>query len=182
LLYRDKKTMVKIHPGLAMWRSILTEHVSKAVKDLDLRAVFLDVTLNTWNLYNCLVENQTSTEGMKRLIDEVACVRPAMAMGGEGRNEITMQNQCFGQVHLLKSWQDSLPGLARCGQAAVNEFLFGQWCRCFGYSGLSGQNADSEMRMTLHSSLGAIPTVTIGSAEEIRQPNKAVQKVLDAAK
>jgi len=33
---RDKKVMVKVHPGLSMWRSILGEHILDAVEDLRL--------------------------------------------------------------------------------------------------------------------------------------------------
>lgn len=182
LLYRDKKTMVKIHPGLAMYRSIMAESIGSAVKDLDLEAVFLDVTLNSSNLYNCLVENQTSTEGMNRLIDNVACVRQGLAMGGEGRNEMTMQTQCFGQPHLFKSWHDSIPGLERCGRAAVGEFLFGKWCRSFGYAGLSGSDANSQMRIDLHQALGAMPTVIVGSGADLAKPNAAVRRMLEAAR
>ena len=102
--------MVKIHPGLAMWRSMLARGVKAAADDLALDTVFLDVTLNTWNLHNCLVENQTSTEGIRRLIGEVAALNGGLAVGGEGRNEMTMQFQSFGQVHLFKSWQENCPG------------------------------------------------------------------------
>ena len=48
LRHRDKKTMVKIHPGLGMWRSILTENVRSAVESLSLDLVFLDVTTAWW--------------------------------------------------------------------------------------------------------------------------------------
>jgi hypothetical protein len=179
LLYRDKKSMVKIHPGLAMYRSIMAENVGEAVKDLDLEATFLDVTLTTANLFNCLVENQTSTEGMNRLIDHVASVRRGLAMGGEGRNEMTMQTQSLGQPHLFKSWHDNIEGLERCGGTALNEFMFGRWCRSFGY-GAHGVNA--EMRMDMHVALGAIPTVSVNSGAEISSPNAGIKKMLDAAK
>ena len=179
--HRDKKTMVKIHPGLSMWRSLLAEHVHASVRELDLEAVFLDVTLNTWNLDNCLVENMTPSEGMNRLIETVAACRPGLAMGGEGRNELTMQKQCFGQVHLFKSWQDSVDGLERCGGCALNEFLFGRWCRSFGYSNLNGKTDIARTRMDLHDRLGAIPTLTIGSGRDIAEPNPAVSRMLDRA-
>ncbi len=181
LLYRDKKTMVKIHPGLAMYRSIMAENIGKAVKDLDLHAAFLDVTLNSSNLHNCLVENQTSSEGMNRLIENVACVRKGLAMGGEGRNEMTMLQQCLGQPHLFKSWHDTIPGLERCGRAALCEFLFGRWCRSFGYSGLRGQDANSCMRMELHQALGTIPSIELGSGADVATPSAGVGMMLKVA-
>ena len=183
--HRDKKTMVKIHPGLAMWRSILARNVKAAADALELDCVFLDVTLCTWNLHNGLVENQTATEGMRRLIADVASLNNGLAVGGEGRNEITMLRQAFGQVHLFTSWQQSCPGLERLdagGGCPLNEFLFCRWCRSFGYSGLGGATPDQKMRMRLHQRLGCIPTVTIGSAAEIDTPNRAVAEAIGRAR
>ncbi|MHC4714530.1 MAG: DUF6259 domain-containing protein [Planctomycetota bacterium] len=178
LRHRDKKTMVKIHPGLSMWRSILAENVRKAVDDLGLEVVFLDVTLNTWNLHNALVENTTPTEGMKKLIAEVAALNGGILVGGEGRNEIMMQDEGLAQVHLFESWRDSIDGLERAADCPLNEFLFGGLCRSFGYSRLSGRDDDEALRMRVHVSLGAIPTVTISDAGEIAEPNGAVAEML----
>jgi len=180
-MHPDAKTMVKIHNGLSMWRSILAENIGAAADDLDLEAVFLDVTLGTYNLHNSLVENMTSSEGMQRLIAQVAALRNGLAVAGEGRNEVTMRHQSFGQVHLFNSFQKTIDGLDRCGGTPVNEFVFGSLCRSFGYSRLSGRTADEELRMRTHVSLGAVPTVTVRSADEIRNPNNAVKKMLEIA-
>ena len=69
---RDKKVMVKIHPGLSMWRSILGKNILQASRDLLLDTVFLDVTLCIWNIHNCIVESMTPAEGMNRLIKHIA--------------------------------------------------------------------------------------------------------------
>ncbi len=184
LRHRDKKTMVKIHPGLAMWRSLLTENVRSAVEALSLELVFLDVTLCTWNLHNCLVDGVTSTEGIKLLTAQIASLRDRLVVSGEGRNEITMQHQGFAQVHLFQRWQESIESveaLERMKLCPLNEFLFGQWCRSFGYSGLGGHTPAQHLRMRLHTGLGAIPTLTIGSAAELAQPNAAVGEMLAMA-
>ena len=180
--HQDKMTMVKIHPGLAMWRSMLTENVASAARRLALDTVFLDVTLNTWNIHNCLVENQTPTEGMKRLVSEVAAIDSGLAVGGEGRNEITMQDEAFGQVHLFMSWQESIEGLERTGGCELNEFLFGSICKSFGYTGLGGNSEAEEARMRLHLEHGAMPTVTLRGAEDIERPNRAVKEMLERAR
>jgi hypothetical protein len=178
LRHRDKKTMVKIHPGLAMWRSILAENVAEAASDLGLDAVFLDVTLCAWNTDNGVVEYQTTPEGMRRLIAKVAGLGCGLTVGGEGRNEVTAQELSFAQVHLFRSWQSSLEGLERTGGCPLNEFLFAGLCRSFGYSGLNGATPESALRMRTHVSLGAIPTVTVRSAKEIAEPNEAVAEML----
>jgi len=180
--HRDKKVMIKVHPGLSMWRSVLGENILKAAQDLKLECAFIDVTLCSWNLHDSLVEGMTSTEGMKRLIEHVAGLGEGLVVGGEGLNEITMQGQSFVQAHLFQSWQNSAEGLARVGGCALNEFMFGKLCRTIGYSGLSGSTPDSELRMRIHEEHGAIPTITIHSAEEIERPNKAVRRVLEGAR
>ncbi len=179
--HRDMKVMVKIHPGLSMWRSILGERVQQAVDSLSLDTVFLDVTLNTFNLHNCLVEGMTSSEGMKRLIGQVARLGKGLVVGGEGLNEITAQGQSFGQAHLFKSWHASINGLERAGGCPVNEYLLGSLCRTFGYSGLGGRTPDEELRMRIHDEHGAIPTITVRSADEVARPNAAVKRALDRA-
>ncbi len=178
---RDKNVMIKVHPGLSMWRSILGENIRKAGRELDLGTVFIDVTLVTQNLHNCLVESTTSTEGMKKLIGHVGSLGRGLVVGGEGLNEITMQGLSFAQAHLFKSWQTSISGLERTGGCDLNQFLFGRLCRIIGYSGLSGRDKDEELRMQIHLEHGGIPTVTIDSANEISSPNTAVKRMIDLA-
>lgn len=179
--HRDKKVMVKVHPGLGMWRSILGRNILEAAKDLSLDSVFIDVTLVTHNLHNALVEGMTSTEGMNRLIRHVAALGGGLVVGGEGLNEITMQGQSFAQAHLFKSWQQSTDGLERTGGCDLNHRLFGRLCRTIGYSGLSGRNESEALRMRMHLEHATIPTVTIRSAQDIDRPNAAVLKMLEAA-
>ena len=181
LTNRDKKVMVKIHPGLSMWRSILGDNILKAIKVNSLNIVFIDVTLCMWNIHNCIVETLTPTEGMKKLIKHVSELGEGVVVAGEGLNEITAQGQSFGQVHLFKSWQTSVEGLERAGGCNLNEFLFGKLCRSFGYTGLSGRDENEELRMKIHLEHGAIPTITIRAVEEITNPNPAVKKMLDLA-
>jgi hypothetical protein len=178
---RDKKVMTKIHPGLSMWRSILGENILKAATDLSLDTIFIDITLNTWNLHNCLVESTTPTEGIKRVIDHVSRLGKGLVVGGEGLNEMTAQGLSFAQAHLFRSGQKSLEGLERTGGCAFNEFLLGKLARTIGYNGLSGRNADEELRIRIHEEHGAIPTLTIRSAKEITDPNPVAKRVLERA-
>jgi len=178
---RDKNVMVKVHPGLSMWRSILGENINKASKDLNLDSVFIDVTLVTQNLHNCLVESMTSTEGMKRLIDHIGHLGNGLVVGGEGLNEITMQGLSFAQAHLFKSWQSSIQGLERTGGCNLNQVLFGRLCRTIGYSGLSGKDKDEELRMQLQIEHGGIPTITIDSENDISNPNPAIRRLFEIA-
>jgi hypothetical protein len=178
---RDKKVMVKIHPGLGLWRSILGRAVQGAAATLGLEAAFLDVTLVSQNLHGCFVEGMTSSEGMLRLIDHVGGLGAGLVVGGEGRNEVTARGLSFAQAHLFRSWQANAEGLERTAGCALGEWLFGRVCRTIGYSALSGRDEKEALRMSVHESLGAIPTITVGSASEIRQPNAAVRRLLEKA-
>jgi hypothetical protein len=178
---RDKKVMVKIHPGLSMWRSILGENILKAARESSLDTIFIDVTLCMWNINNCIVESMAPTEGMNRLIRHIAGLGGGLVVGGEGLNEVTAQGQSFGQAHLFKSWQTSIEGLERAGGCNLNDFLFGKLCRTFGYSSLGGADKNEELRMQIHLEHGAIPTITISSEKEIINPNAAVKRMLDIA-
>jgi hypothetical protein len=181
LRHRDKKVMVKIHPGLSLWRSILGDAVLDAATRLDLEGVFIDVTLVTQNLHNCLVEGATSTEGMKKLIDQVAGLGKGLVVAGEGRNEVTAQGLSFAQAHLFRSWQQNAAGLERTGGCALNDFLFGRLCRTFGYSALSGKTEAEQLRLRIHEEQGAVPTITIDGADEVLRPNPAVDRILARA-
>jgi len=143
--------------------------------------IFIDVTLVSHNLHNCFVEAMTPTEGMHKLIDHVASLGKGLVVGGEGLNEITMQGLSFAQAHLFKSWQTSIDGLERTGGCALNAFLFEGLCRTIGYSGLSGRDANQQLRMKMHIEHDAIPTVTIRSAKDILNPNAAVKDMLERA-
>jgi hypothetical protein len=103
-----------------------------------------------------------------------------LALAGEGRNEISMQGQSFAQAHLFMSWHDTIDGLDRL-PCPVNSFLFDELCRTTGYTGLDGRDEKSALRMQVHARLGAIPTVTVHSADQIERPNKAIAEELARA-
>ena len=178
--HRREKVMVKIHPGLSTWRSILCSRVREAARQYKLRDVFVDVALNSFNLHNCLVENTTSTEGVNRLIHQIADL--GLSVGGEGLNETFFQGTSFAQVHLFRNPNKAMPGLERTAGCPLNNFLFGRLCRSFGYSGLGGRNEDEELRARVHEEHGALPTITIRSAAEIANPTPAVKRALDRAR
>ncbi len=102
-------------------------------------------------------------------------------IGFDSETNGPIDNNLGAGGHLFKSWQTSAEGLERAGGCNLNEVLFGRLCRSFGYSSLSGRNEDEELRMKIHLEHGAIPTITIRSAEEIINPNAAVKRMLDLA-
>jgi hypothetical protein len=181
LRHKGQRVNIRLHAGLSLWRSLLAEEILKLVKELPLKALYLDVTMNTHNVHNCLVENTTPTEGMKRLQKTIKSLGNGLVLAGEGRNEINMQDQSFSIVHLFKSWFENIDGLERIKPCPLGEFLFGRWSRAFGASRLSGKNPAEQFRIKMQIAFGGIPTITIDSAEEIEKPNAAVEEVLRLA-
>ena len=180
---RVRNVMVKVHPGLAIWRSLLAKRIDDALVQLGriTDTVFIDVTLCSWNLQNCLVDNTTSMEGMKKLIEQIECLGEGLAVGGEGLNEITMQNLTFAQAHLFDSHHRSRNGLERCGGIDLNHYLFGALCRTIGYSGLNGSSEEAVLRERIHEEHGAIPTITDVSLEMLKNPNAELIRIFDLA-
>lgn len=159
---------------------MLCSKIQETARKHALREVFVDVALNTFNLHNCLVENTTSTEGVNRLVHQIAGL--GLSVGAEGLNETFFQGLSFAQVHLFRNPRTAMEGLERTGGCPLNNFLFGRLCRSFGYSGLGGRNADEELRARVHEENGALPTITIRSAGEIDNPTRAVKRALDGAR
>ncbi len=176
---RHKKVMVKIHPGASFWRSLLIEQVHHALNELQHDCTFLDVTLATQNVVNSMVEQRTPTLGMLELLDMAGELNNGIVLGGEGLNEMTMQSLSFAQAHLFRSAARSIEGLERAGGCPLNAFLFSGLSRTIGYTNISGKNEDQEMRHRVHVSLGAIPTLSELSVEEILHPNAFVQHIFN---
>jgi hypothetical protein len=170
-----------VHSGLSWWRYYLKRQISKAVAEIGLDTVFIDQTLDMRNTQNGLVENMTTVEGLLALTRETAML--GVAVGGEGRDEISMQWLSVTQAHLFGSVHEGTLANLKELSCPVNHFLFGDLCRAIGYNHLDGDpaNQDSPIRMEAHAVLGIIPTLNVRKAEEILVPNPAVRRELERA-
>ncbi|MCL2059929.1 MAG: DUF6259 domain-containing protein, partial [Oscillospiraceae bacterium] len=182
---RNCNTMVKVHPAQPMWHSLMRENLQKAKRAYDLDCMFLDVSHNTFNLANCLVNNTTSTEGCMHLLDYLSRIDGGWAIGGEGLNEITMQSQTFAQIHLFRWFarpqRGVLDGMERTGGIDLGDFLYGKLCKSVGYSSLVGADEAERLYMRLNEDHGVIPTITARSIADIRNPNPAMRRLFDLA-
>ena len=86
----------------------------------------------------------------QRLIAHLQELDGINAIGGEGLNEIIMQNQSFAQTHIFESFGASIDGLERCGGCDLNAFMFGRLCRAIGYTRLDGSDEDQCLRARIH--------------------------------
>lgn len=176
---RDKTVMVKIHPGSALWRSLNTEQIQKAVEELSLQEIYLDVTLSLWNLNNCFVESQTPIEGMLKLMDQTRRISNGITIIGEGRNEINARKQAFSLTHLFRHGLHK--GYEHSGICDLNNFLFEDLSKSFGNNYISGKDESERLRMQVHLNHGAIPTINVKTPDEINHPNAGVLEMLRIA-
>lgn len=179
---RRYNIMSKIHPGSTLWQSELYSRMSKLAENHPIAGCFIDVTLCSYNLHNCLVEGKTSTEGLKDLIAMLGEIRGGLPIGGEGRNEIIAQGLSFAQMHLYRSGHISCEGLERTGgDCAINEFILGELCMTVGYNTLSGRTDDEIMRLRIHDDHGSIPTFITNDPDAIANPNKTLKEIFERA-
>ena len=180
--HKVNKVMIKIHTAFPTWHSVLREQIRKAVDDLSLENVFIDVTLCLYNPQRSLVNNTPTTKGFIqeiRHLQDIGLNGRPLYVGGEGLNEVTMKGVSFAQVH-LKTRTDGQEQ-ARTGKCDINRFLYGKLVKSMGYAMLSGNTEDSAIYMQSHVDHGAVPTVTVRSTEEISNPNAAVAKMIKLA-
>ena len=179
---RDYNIMTKIHTGSSMWQSVLYERMKKLADHYPVAGCFIDVTLCSYNLHNCLVEGKTSSEGLNDMIKLLGEIRGGLPIGGEGLNEITAQGLSFAQMHLYRSGHISCEGLERAGgDCAINHFLFGDLCMTVGYHGLAGRNEDEILRSRIYDDHNTIPTIITNNPEEILHPNKTLASIFERA-
>lgn len=189
---KEMNILVNIHPGFTPWRRELTYQISKAVYELNLDGIFIDVSLVMYNADNNIVENMTYVEGALRLIREVGEVKPFLAVGGEGRNEISAQYLSFAQLHLFKFAHEasihgkSVEWLERA-TFPVNDFLFKGLARGIGYNyGLLDQKENARIMIDATQKLGALPTIIVSRrlpdpAQAIINPDENTKKILEQA-
>ncbi len=155
------------------------------MRTLGAPALLADQTLVTWNAERSLVENLTTAEGMLALTRELADLDAGgepVAVAGEGLNEMNMRYQSFSQAHLALSYHTNHEHFDQLVPVPVNAFLFGELCRSMGYYNILGDTPESEKRMAVHESLGAIPSLQIRSKDDLHDMSPATQRVLDRAR
>ena len=173
--------MAYVHTGISAWRRLLVERIAAVLVQTGAPAAFVDQSFAAFNNDNALVEGLTTGEGTQALTRELSALDGPPAVGGEGLNEVSMRHQTFAQVHLYYSWHGTHPLLEKLNAVPVGHFLYGDLCRTMGYSNLKGDTPESMCRLRVHAALGALPTLTVRSAEEIEQPSPGAQREIDRA-
>ena len=178
---RDEKLMYYLHAGASPWRRLLAERIAAAVSAHRLSAVFVDQTLCTWNLDNALVEGLNMTDGMVALTKELTELEGPPAVGGEGLNEMSVCYQTFAQAHLFESHHQNCAHFTELDPVPVGDFLYGDMCKTMGYTNIAGDTPESIWRLEVHERLGALPSLIVGSPQDVLKPNPAVRRVLNRA-
>ncbi len=177
----DYTRMAYIHPGSGIWRRKLIDAVMDACDSVNAPVAFIDQTLCTWNTDNGLVENMTTVEGMWRLQEEFAAIRPEMVLAGEGLNEVSFQRECFAQGHIHDGWVDELKQHHVDAAHSICSFLWDRHCRLIGYYHLTPGRPDVDLGIEVYRRMGAIPTVITNNPAHIDPPSPALRKLLHLA-
>lgn len=176
----DYTRMAYIHPGLGVWRNKLTEVVGQACDATGTDIAFIDQTLCTWNTDNGLVQGMNTIQGMWRIQEEFAAIRPDLMLAGEGLTEISFQRQCFAQAHIFEGW-GKLEQKHVDAQHNICQFLWGDHTRLVGYYHLNPDNEDFDKGIEIYERMGALPTIITGNPKHLREPSAPTQRVLERA-
>lgn len=175
---RSRNVMTKIHPALPTWRNMLAENVKKAIDTNNLHVVFLDVSHNTHNLANALVNNTTTIEAAWDLLSMVQKINGGVTIGGEGMNE-TLLCQHFAQGHSMYNGpeEEMIPVQ---NYLPINKMLFGDLCHLIGYHPQKTferrvmQDACDEKR-------GFLPTLMRGFIYDLEEKDSISRLVIEKA-
>ena len=174
----DYTRMGYIHPGLGLWRRILTDAVLGACRTLEAPAAFLDQTLCTWNTDNGLVQNMSTVEGMQRLQEELSAIAPELVLAGEGLNEVSFQQEAFAQAHIHDGWGKLRPEHVEAAHP-VCAFLWRGHTRLVGYYHLRPTDEDADLGIEVYRRMGALPTLICNDPALLAPENAVVRRVLD---
>jgi hypothetical protein len=178
----DYTRMGFIHPGLGLLRRTVEDAVVEACDGVAAPAAFLDQTLCTWNTDNGLVENMTMVEGMWQMQEELAAMRPALILAGEGCTEISFQRQAFAQAHIHDGWRDALERRHVDAAHPICAYLWQEHTKLVGYYHLDPAAAeDAEVGTEVYRRMGAVPTLICRDAGLITAATPAVARLVEMA-
>ena len=114
-----------INPAASAYRSLFITRVGQGLASLGADAVHLDISAPMFNDGNGPIEGRTYTQGSDLLHREFAAAFPALALGGEGENDILYRYQSFAQAWMIEG--------DRSDGHPINTFLFHPHVQYYGH-------------------------------------------------
>lgn len=175
---RQHNVMTKIHPALPVWKKLLADNMKKAADDNNLHVVFADITHNTHNTVNSLLNDTTTIKGTQELIAFLEKINGGLDIGGEGMNE-TLLCQHFAQGHSVFN-DDTHEMIPTENYLPINHMLFGELCHLMGYHAY-GDAEHQAMQDERDAKRGFVPTLLGGQPLQVDDKNSVARKILERA-
>ena len=175
-----------IHPGCAAWRALLVERFRELTETYGVDSLHLDQTLCIPNHNRGRVDGLTVPEGNLLMHRELREAMPAVALSGEGLNEVTTPYEAFAQRHAPRavdhshgSWNEAAVGYGH----PVSSYLFLPQTVINGYLGLTNPANEGLYRAWKRSyeNWGVIPTYARPSTAQLEAPSDEVRLLLEEA-
>ena len=140
--------------------------------------VFTDISHNTHNIVNSLVNDTTTIKGTQELISFLGQINGGITVGGEGMNE-TLLCQHFAQGHSVFNGeaQTMIPVE---NYLPINHMLFGELCHIIGYHPQNDINRQI-LQDDCDKKRGFVPTLFCSQAEQLCDKNSVARKIIERA-
>ena len=175
-----------INPASRAWRELFVARLKEVVEVYGVDAFHLDQTLCIYNDANGLIDGMNCMDGNVALHEELRAALPAVALSGEGLNEVTCRHEAFAQRHVWGmdhvngTWDDRQ--IAMCHP--VSSAVLTPFTRLYGYLGMANP-ASTEASVSwqrAYEHFGVLPTYTWPEPAQLDQPPRAVADLLAQAR
>lgn len=171
----------QLNPASSIWQRIFIAKAQAVADELPIDAIHLDQSLLCFNDGRGLVDGMTSMQGNVRFQQKLAEALPGIAFSGEGVNEFNLRYASFLQMHVYgldsskRAWEEKR-GAQIC---PLWQVLYGEYVSLYHYPAMPTtlDEAYYLMWQRLGARMGLLPTLMRISADEVRNPNQAMQTV-----
>lgn len=174
-----------INPAAKAWRTLFVQKMVELCKILQPDALHLDQTLCIYNDANGLIDGMNAMQGNIALHRELRQALPHVALSGEGLNEISFRYESFAQRHVFGiNHADAKWNMERVHQAhPVSSALLTPHTRLYGYLGMTNPRSWQYFAAwrTAYERFGVLPTFAWLSADQVTQPDPAMQMLWQEA-
>ena len=164
------------------FRKILVQQLKNVWEKYKVDAFHLDVSHFVANDANGLIEKLNAGQGNVLMHEELATAMPGVVFSGEHLHEVTFFRESFAQRWSLPHpWHLTPRGTPH----PISAFLFSPYTLPYGYLGLPNPDWDPTLYqefLDAYESWGVLPTLRIGSVEDLGPNRVGTQELLSIAR
>ena len=165
-----------INLASSKFRKFLVQRLKEVWEEYRIDAFHLDISHIVVNDANDLIEGVNAGQGNVLMHQELAEAMPGVVFSGEHLHEVTFFRESFVQRWKLPSDANPHP---------ISSFLFSVYTSPYGYLGLPNADSDPSLYqeyLDSYESWGILPTLRLGSPEELTLDHVETHKFLAIAK